>query len=269
MTTSSIAPLKASASIEITPTLLSKKPELLEVIPAGTEVFVTHLPGTAYETTADCAKALNKAGCIAVPHLAARSVRDLAALEHNLQLIADCERVLFLGGSLDKPIGDFHEASQLMPHARGRFSHAYIAGHPENAPGMPAELCDDAMRRKLAIAAEIDLPVTVVSQFAFEAAAYIQWLERIAPIVGESQTVVRVGVAGPATLKQLIHYATLCGVGNSIRFLKRQAMKITGLLSNQSADPMLEELLAQTTLATELHVFPLGGFTKSLDWLKN
>ena len=34
---------------------------------------------------------------------------------------------------------------------------------------------------------------------------------------------IHAGIPGPATLKTLLSYATSCGIGNSIRFLSKQA----------------------------------------------
>ncbi|MCH9780868.1 MAG: hypothetical protein K0U36_06260 [Alphaproteobacteria bacterium] len=260
--------LLRGASIEITPSLLRKKPELLNNIPAGTEVFITHLPDTSYSETADAAKLINGSGAVAVPHLAARSVADDRALEASLELIADCSRVLLLGGSRDKPIGAFHEAYDLMPRVVNKFDHVYVAGHPENAPNMPVELCDDALLRKVEYAGTHNQAITIVTQFGFDHAAYLSWDERVSRLLpGVS---IRYGVAGPASLKQLIHYATLCGIGNSLRFLTRQATKLTGLLTSQSPSPLVQSLAdhipADAQENRSLHIFPLGGFAKSIEW---
>ena len=45
-----------------------------------------------------------------------------------------------------------------------------------------------------------------------------------------------VGVPGPATIKTLVKYATMCGVGNSARFIRKQAMNITKLLTVNTPD---------------------------------
>ena len=53
---------------------------------------------------------------------------------------------------------------------------------------------------------------------------------------------IHAGIPGPATLKTLIGYATSCGIGNSIRFLSKQALNITKLATTKSPDKLIYDL---------------------------
>jgi methylenetetrahydrofolate reductase (NADPH) len=50
---------------------------------------------------------------------------------------------------------------------------------------------------------------------------------------------IHVGVPGPATIKTLVKYAAMCGVGNSARFIRKQALNINKLRSVNTPDEFL------------------------------
>jgi methylenetetrahydrofolate reductase (NADPH) len=81
-----------------------------------------------------------------------------------------------------------------------------------------------------------------------------------------------VGIPGPATIKTLVKYAAMCGVGNSARFIRKQALNITKLLTVNTPDEFIEQLAVLHFDRPELgiaapHLYPFGGFDKMFDWL--
>ncbi len=83
---------------------------------------------------------------------------------------------------------------------------------------------------------------------------------------------VHVGVPGPATIKTLVKYAAMCGVGNSARFIRKQAMNITKLLTVNTPDDFMAGLADLHVNQPDLkiagpHLYPFGGFDKLFDWL--
>ena len=82
------------------------------------------------------------------------------------------------------------------------------------------------------------------------------------------------GVPGPATIKTLVKYAAMCGVGNSARFIRKQALNVTKLLTVSSPDVFVENLTKLHFEKPELgvagpHLYPFGGFDKLLDWVSS
>jgi methylenetetrahydrofolate reductase (NADPH) len=79
----------------------------------------------------------------------------------------------------------------------------------------------------------------------------------------------RVGVAGPATLRTLLGYALRCGIGNSVRALGSQAISLTQLLTRQGPEKIIRRIArSQTGLGIAgLHFFPFGGFAQSARWI--
>ena len=83
-----------------------------------------------------------------------------------------------------------------------------------------------------------------------------------------------VGIPGPATLKTLISYAKSCGIGNSLRFLSKQAFNITKLASTKSPDKLLFDLANYKisnnhTQLAKLHFYAFGGIKKTSNWLNS
>jgi methylenetetrahydrofolate reductase (NADPH) len=64
----------------------------------------------------------------------------------------------------------------------------------------------------------------------------------------------------------------MCGVGNSARFIRKQALNITKLLTVNTPDEFIEQLAVLHIDRPELgiaapHLYPFGGFDKMFDWL--
>ena len=51
-----------------------------------------------------------------------------------------------------------------------------------------------------------------------------------------------VGVPGPATIKTLVRYAQMCGVGQSARFIRKQALNVSKLLTVNAPDAFVGDL---------------------------
>ena len=78
---------------------------------------------------------------------------------------------------------------------------------------------------------------------------------------------IHAGIPGPATLKTLVGYATSCGIGNSIRFLSKQAMNITKLATTRTPDKLIADLADYkesnpSSKLTKLHFYAFGGIKK-------
>src|SRR5262249_23707637 len=73
--------LVSGFSIETTPAAAARVESFRALLPAGTRVNVTFLPGTDYLETVATAARLHHEGMVPVPHIAARSIADADALE--------------------------------------------------------------------------------------------------------------------------------------------------------------------------------------------
>ncbi|HET8727067.1 MAG TPA: metFprotein, partial [Alphaproteobacteria bacterium] len=127
-----------------------------------------------------------------------------------------------------------------------------------------------ALRDKNAFAARTDADLHIVTQFCFDAKAIIDWDVKLRR--AGNRLPIHIGIAGPAKLKSLIHYAALCGIGASARILSRQAMNITKLATVAAPDAVVAELARYRATDPECgiasaHFFTFGGLKRAADWL--
>ncbi len=233
----------AKLSIEITPRQIDKLPLFRERVPAGANVFIALIDPADVAAQQVAASELKSAGFNPVPHVPARFVRDQADLEDRLKRLtgdAGVTTCLVLGGGAPTPIGQYDAALQLLQTGRFQANGVTtigIAGHPEGNPditkvhGEPALV--KALQDKQAWIKDNGLSGFIATQFLFEAAPVAYWASELR--ARGIDLPIHVGVPGPATIKTLVKYAAMCGVGNSARFIRKQALNITKLSDRQHA----------------------------------
>ena len=258
-------------SIEVSPPSNKKINDFREVLPVGTTVNVTEIPGSDPERILSTVHQLASQEMNAVPHIAARGIESLAALDGLITRYREAHvtEVLLIAGGYKQPIGDF--ASSIDVLETGLLENLGIkkvgvAGHPEGSPDISKAGLGDALRRKNAIAQESGLDMYLETQFCFDAQAILDWEEQIRE--AGNRLPIRVGLAGPARLKTLIHFAVISGVGPSLQFLKKQARNVTKLLTVQDPYELIETLAPhidpQSPSALQsIHLYPFGDFSQT------
>lgn len=277
-----VAAFLTRLSIEITPKQIEKIALLKERLPQGTCVYVALIDPADLPLQIEAVAAIRASGLEPVPHVPARFVRDQADLDHRLQAFAERGQVrqaLVLGGGAPQPLGIYDAAIQLLEtglfqkHGIARIG---VAGHPEGNPDIikahGEEALVRALREKQAYLSAHDIEGYIATQFLFEAAPVAYWAKTLRD-AGVTLPI-HVGVPGPATIKTLVKYAAMCGVGNSARFIRKQALNVTKLLTVSSPDAFVENLAKLHFEKPELgiagpHLYPFGGFDKLLDWVSS
>lgn len=277
-----VAAFLARLSIEITPKQIEKVGLLKDRLPQGTCVYVALIDPADLALQSDAIAAIRAAGLEPVPHVPARFVRDQADLDRRLQTFVErggVRQALVLGGGAPQPLGIYDAAIQLLE--TGLFEKHGIrkiglAGHPEGNPDIVKAKGEaaliGALREKQAYLSGHDIEGYIATQFLFEAAPVAYWAKTLRD-AGVTLPI-HVGVPGPATIKTLVKYAAMCGVGNSARFIRKQALNVTKLLTVSSPDAFVENLAKLHFEKPELgiagpHLYPFGGFDKLLDWVSS
>lgn len=212
------ARLLEGARYEVMPTA-SITAAVLEHVPRTVTVTVTAAPGKGLPATLDVATELAAAGYHVVPHLAARMVSGRAELEDVVARLAAAgvTAVFVPGGDADPPAGAYTSALDLLEDLATLdhpFTHVGITGYPESHPTIDDDVTVQSMWDKRRYATHI------VSNMTFDAEHLGTWAERVRrrgvtlPIL--------VGVPGPVDRTKLLGMATKIGVGESLRFLRKQ-----------------------------------------------
>ncbi len=265
------------SSIEISPKQAVESEDLPGAFPAGTRVYITDVGTDTAETLTVGAKRVNELGYIPVPHFASRRLTSRQALENRIAMLsgeAGVRDVLVIGGGLEKEAGEFSSTMEVLETGffdKYGITHMGVAGHPEGSPDFSDEVAMEALRMKKAFAERSDINMRIVTQFGFDSRKFINWAEGIK--AAGVDLPVHLGVAGPAKITTLLKFAAMCGVGNSLSFLKKRGGAIMTLAAGFDPDeivnPIEQHWLAkrEASAIAQIHVFPFGGMKKSAEWL--
>ena len=210
--------LLAHPRYEVLPTA-SIEEQVRAHVPAGLTVTVTASPAKPIGATIDLATSLAAAGYDAVPHLAARMISGRGELSEICERLttAGVSKVFVPAGDAKEPAGDYVMSLDLLRDldALGRpFEQVAITGYPESHPSIDDDVTIQSMWDKREFATHI------ISNMTFDDAGLAAWVERIRrrgialPLY--------VGVPGPVERTKLLGMAGKIGVGESMRFLRKQ-----------------------------------------------
>ncbi|WP_176598103.1 MULTISPECIES: methylenetetrahydrofolate reductase [Sphingobium] len=270
-----VVDLIQSFSLEMTAKDIESLTDAAPLIPAGTPISVTYLPGEEMPARVAAAQAVKNLGFVPVPHISARRVLSHDDLQSFLAMLHEhvgIERAFVIAGDPAAPMGPFEDAlaiirSGLLTAVGVR--KVGISGYPEGHPDIDKAKLAKAMHDKLAALAEQGLEAEIMTQFAFDADAVLNWLEQIRQ---EGVTVpVRIGIPGPASVKKLVRFAARCGVGASAKVMLKYGTSLTKLLSTAGPEKLIQELADRIDPAVHgdalLHFYPFGAFVDTAKFI--
>jgi len=270
-----IRALAGRASIETSTKNVVEVEAYQALRPAGTDVYAAWIPGTPYHHLVSLARHLRAAGMNPVPHIAARRLPDRAAAQDFLARLAGeagVTRALLIAGDSPTPAGEFDSSVALLEtgllQAHGIRSLG-VAGYPDGHSALSEATILGALDRKIRYATENDLELFIVSQFCFDGQVVLDWLSQLR---ARGVTLsVRVGVAGPATVRTLLAYGVRCGIGNSLRAIGSQALSLTRIVAQHGPEKVVRRVAEGEAGrgVTGLHFFPFGGFAQTARWIDN
>jgi len=262
-------------SLEMTAKELDGLREAAPLIRPKTQVAVTFLPGEEMEQRVQAAKLVRELGFEPIVHLSARRLTSKEELDNYLSRItteAGVKRVFLIAGDPPEPEGPFEDSLQVIESGlleKHGITIAGIGGHPEGHPNVSKDDLWVWMERKIAALRERGIVPLVVTQFAFDDDAIVEW-------VGEMRqrgidVPVRLGVPGPAGIKRLLGFAARCGVGASASVMKKYGVSVTNLLGRAGPDKLVDSLNKKLNDGehgrVRLHLYPFGALTASAEWV--
>lgn len=250
--------------------------DIAALLPAGTPVYVNHLPRHKLLDTLPTLVAVRKAGLEPVPHIAARRIKDRAELQTFLSRAvgeAGVRKALILGGDEPEAIGPYADGAALLREdlftACG-LREVGLPGYPEGHPRIPGAALERAFAEKLMLAAKHGLGAYVVTQFSFAPARIVDYCARMAR--NAPGIPIYVGMAGPTNPVTLLRYAQRCGVSASLRALRTQGMDAVRLVTHTDPEQQLSALAHYCAVHADcnvvgVHLFTFGGVTSSAMWM--
>lgn len=241
-----------------------------------TPVAVTFLPQETIDARIAAAQDARSLGFEPMPHLSARRISSHAELE---QTIARCvgeagvRRMFLVAGDPPVPAGPFPDTLSLLETGlfeRHGIKAIGIAGHPEDHPAMDEAARWAALEAKRDSLTQRGIATLIVTQFGFDAAPVLNWLDQLRARGIDSP--VRLGVPGPAGIATLLRYAARCGVGASAAVMARYGASLGQLLGTAGPDRLVDALAAGLTPAhgpVRLHFYPFGGLARTVGWIND
>ena len=268
--------LIANCSIETTPNVYAKYGKFSDLVDKESNIYVTYLPDEDMGKVIDTAKKLTLEGYNVIPHLPARTIANNDELEKYIKCLSEesgCSKILVIGGGGNQK-GSIASSIEILETdllSKYNFKEVGLAGHPEGNPDVKQVDLDNAIIQKNLFSKKTDFKMYLATQFFFEARSLKEWELHLNSL--DNNLEIHAGIPGPATLKTLLSYATSCGIGNSIRFLSKQALNITKLATTRSPDKLIYDLASYQienpkTKLKKIHFYAFGGIKKTSDWLK-
>jgi methylenetetrahydrofolate reductase (NADPH) len=243
----------------------------LAVLPRGTQVYLSAVPGRPAEEAVDAAVRLRAAGFEPVPHVAVRNFASRDALDDVLARLngeAEVRRVLVIAGDRAEcgPFRRAHDAIDSGVFRRRGIRSIGIAGYPDGHPKIGPDELRLALAEKIAAAEATGLAVDIVTQFCFDARTmldHVAWLRAF----GFEQPV-RIGLAGPTSLSALLRYASRCGVRASAQALAQRAGLVRQLFALTVPDDLIRALAEAAPAHVSAHFFSFGGLGATARWAR-
>jgi len=262
-------------SIETTPNVYVKYGGFKDFLAKNHDVYITYLPDENAKNVVRTAKKLKEEGYEVIPHLPARTIINENELEKYIGELADesgCSKILIIGGGGNQAGNISSTMDVLKSDLLSKFNYKYVgvAGHPEGSPDISNENLNLAIQEKNNFAKNVDFQMYIATQFFFEAKSLIDWEKDLVNL--GNKLPIHAGIPGPASIKTLINYARSCGIGNSLRFISKQAFNLTKLATLSTPDKLMYDLAnyVHTNKSSKLeniHFYAFGGMKKTADWL--
>jgi methylenetetrahydrofolate reductase (NADPH) len=240
------------ARFEIIP--MRQVEESARFLPPGATVHITFSPVKGFETTLKLSRYFAGLGFHAVPHLAARSVRDRKELQDIVNRLASggFNEVFVIGGDAPAPAGPYDSAMsiladmmQMADHPRRIGIGAYPGGHPF--------IKDDVLFK--ALQQKQNYADYIITQLCFDPKTIEMWLAEVRR--RGINIPVYLGIPGVLNRWKLLGISLKIGVGDSTRFLTNHFAWMARIMRRNMYYP---DALVKGTTAMVGDSFNVAGF---------
>ena len=248
----------------------------LPLLPPGSKVSVTCSPAKGVDVTMALAARLQGLGLRATPHVAARMVRDPSHLAELVAVstAAGLREWFVVGGDAEHPVGVYSDGLALLqdlvaqPHGLDAVG---VPAYPDGHVFINHATVTASLHAKQAVLADAGLAGWVSTQLCFDPDVIRRWLqtERAAGLT----LPVHLGLSGPVERTKLLTLGMRVGVGQSLRYLRKNRRGVGRLLGGEGYDPdhLLEALRPdlETLGVNGTHLFTFNQLGAAVDWQRS
>lgn len=262
--------LTADLTFELVP--IKSLGAAVEALPARAEVSVTCSPSKGIAETQRITVDLLAQGFSPIPHISARMVRDR---DHTAELASwardlDLAKVLVVGGDSQEP-GGYPGAVEFLAdflECDPGIDTIGVTAYPDGHAFLPAEKMRWALHEKQRMLADAGVGGYCSTQMCFDPNAIAKWLrcEREAGLT----LPVHLGIAGVVDKAKLLTMGARLGIGDSLKYLRKNMGAVIKLMTSVSYDPndLLVPLSSDMVdMGVEgLHVFTFNQVAATNAW---
>ncbi len=212
----------------------------LEFLPHGQTITVTASPTKGLEPTLELTELLAGQGHTVVPHVSARLVEGR---EHIARILEHLERlgvtqVFVPAGDAEIPAGPYEGAADLLEEMSDLGHHLTgigVTGYPESHAFIPDATTIEAMSRKAPHA------TAIISQICYDPQTIRRW---VSAVRARGVTLpIYLGIPGVIDRAKLLRVSLRVGLGDSVRFLRKQHQVATHMLTGYTPDELITDLV--------------------------
>jgi methylenetetrahydrofolate reductase (NADPH) len=210
-------------------------------LPAGATVTVTSSPAKGIDATLALSETVleSRSDCTVTPHISARLIRDkahLSELVHRLDALG-IEDIFVVAGDPPEPAGRYDGGPALLRDLADvghPFKRIGIPGYPEGHPFISDEDTIRAMDEKAPYSDYI------VSQICYHPATIERWIKAVR---ARGITLpIYLGIPGVVDAARLLRISAKIGIGDSLRFLRKQRGVVARLVTGYTPNDLVEGL---------------------------
>ncbi|MEJ1971068.1 MAG: hypothetical protein WDM96_00625 [Lacunisphaera sp.] len=210
------------------------------------EIFVTWLPTEGKESVIAKTAELHGQGLRPVPHIAAYKVKNSADAFAIAAAIAPHTRKAFFIRGGGEQEGTFATVEALLATGAFKDFEIGVGGFPDGNGPLVYEECLAILRAKAAYAHY------VVTQWSLNEAAIRRFLD-------DSPRPVYLGVPNRCSMRQLLRFAAVCGVENSVKGALSNPVNLARFMLGFDPGYIVKTFAGHPNLA-KIHIYAFGNF---------
>ena len=263
--------LIADARYEVIP--MKNLESQIEFIPTGASVSVTCSPAKGQQATLDLAARIVDLGHVTVPHLSARLAEDATAVKRLGAFCRDhgLTEVFLVAGDAPEPVGPYDGVVSFLrdfldtDHGLSRIG---VTAYPDGHALIEQSVVHEALHAKQALLEEAGIPGFASTQMCFDLTTWKDWA--VAERAAGLKLPLHIGVPGVIDRTKLFTMGMRLGIGNSMRFVKKNGGVLGRLFKPGGYDPnkLITPLSKQAReLNIEgLHLFTFNNVQATAQW---
>ena len=207
------------------------------------EVFIAWLPTDSFESLLSKCEDVRSKGYRPVPHIVAKKIKDISHANYIANEISSLtSKVLIIGGGGDIE-GDFSTVKELVDTKAFDKFEIGVGGFPDGNDTLSYEESMNILKQKTYAS-------FVVTQWSLN-------IDNIKRFLDDSPLPVYLGVPNDCSIRQLIKFAKMCGIENSVKGILSNPKNILKFALGFKKKSIIDQVKGHKNLKS-IHIYTFG-----------